>query len=71
MSEDDRTPVSFKGHKRSRDNFAILFYPAEHGPGKESIIHSSLGVYSRSDDWVPTFEYPTDKERIANWGIVD
>jgi hypothetical protein len=71
MSGDDLTPVSFKGVKRSRDNFAILFYPTEHGPGKVSIIHSRVGVYSRRDDWVPTFAYPTQKERIASWAIVD
>lgn len=71
LSGENSAPVSFKGLKRSRDNFAILFYPDEHGPGKVSVIHSRLGVYRRSDDWVPTFAYPTDQERIANWAIVD
>lgn len=71
MSGNDPMPVSFKGLKRSRDNFAILFYPAEHGPGKYSMIHSARAVYSRNDDWVPTFAYPTDQERIAHWAIVD
>jgi hypothetical protein len=71
MSADDSTPVSLKGLKRSKDSFAILFYPAKHGPGKESIIHSSIGVYSRRDDWVPSFAYPTHQERIAKWAIVD
>jgi hypothetical protein len=69
--ENDTPPVSLKGMKRCRDNFAILFYPAEHGPGKSSFIHSALGVHQREDDWVPTFSYPTDQERIAHWGIVD
>src|SRR5215204_5583751 len=34
MSGENPTPVSFKGLKRSRDNFAILIYPAEPGAGK-------------------------------------
>jgi hypothetical protein len=69
--EDNKPPVSFKGMKRCRDNFAILFYPAEHGPGKYSFIQSRLGDYRRDDDWVPTFGYPTDQERKAHWAIVD
>lgn len=66
----DQPPVSFKGMKRSRDNYAILIYPAEPGPGKYTIIHNPLGVYRRSDAWSPTFEFPTGNWRHV-WSIVD
>lgn len=71
MSTKDPTPVSFKGQKRSRDNFAILIYPAEPGPGKHTWITNRLSLLHRSDNWTPVFTFPTEKERIAQWGTVD
>jgi hypothetical protein len=66
----DQPPESLKGQKRNKNTFAILIYPAEPGPGKVTVL-CSLGLYRRSDAWTPVFRFPTDQERIAQWGIVD
>jgi hypothetical protein len=67
----DQPPVSFKGEQWCRDNFAILIYPAEPGPGKHTYLPNRLSLLHRSDEWSPVFRFPTDQERIAHWGIVD
>ena len=68
---DDQPPVSFKGQTWCKDNFAILIYPAEHGPGKKTWMWAAGALLVRSDDWSPVFQYPTIEERKHLWGIVD
>lgn len=66
--QNDQPPVSFKGMKRCRDNFAILIYPAEPGPGKDTGIYYAGGTLVRRDAWLPTFNFPSDDEFRKHWG---
>lgn len=63
-----QSPMSFKGMKRCPDNYAILIYPTEPGPGKYTFIYAAGFTLRRNDAWAPTFSFPTDQELKKDWG---
>ena len=72
LSAKDETPESFKGVKRSKENFAICVYPAVPGPRKPAWILHRLAELRRDDGLPPPgFAFPSDLERRQHWGIVD
>jgi hypothetical protein len=68
----DDDSLSLKGKTRCRETFAICIYPVEEGSAEDIWLLCPFAIFRRKGrPGPPLVRWPTGKEILYEWGIVD